>query len=124
MMDFTVPSFFQAGFAIWNTFSPLLPVALVMGQTKATARLRESYRILCLTPARTAVAGRVDIALFDKTGTLTEDGLEMVGVILEGGGTHQPGDQLFDPADWGQLGSNPRAQGIRLVMGMAHNVAR
>eukprot|EP00746_Dinoflagellata_sp_MGD_P083142 gnl/MRDRNA2_/MRDRNA2_33092_c0_seq1.p1 gnl/MRDRNA2_/MRDRNA2_33092_c0~~gnl/MRDRNA2_/MRDRNA2_33092_c0_seq1.p1 ORF type:complete len:1199 (-),score=224.83 gnl/MRDRNA2_/MRDRNA2_33092_c0_seq1:270-3638(-) len=123
MMGWGVESLFQGGFAIWNTFSPLLPVALVMGQSRAASRLREAHGILCLTPARTAVAGRVDIAVFDKTGTLTEDGLDMVGVILQGGADHQAGDPLFNPSDWSQLGTNPRAHGMRLVMGMAHNVA-
>ena len=58
---------------------PLLPLALAVGQSVASDRLRRRA-IFCLSLPRIALAGSVDVMCFDKTGTLTRDGLDFVGV--------------------------------------------
>jgi hypothetical protein len=51
--------------------SPLLPIALVVGQTMAAGRLRE-VGVFCLNPSRIAISGKIRVCCFDKTGTLTK----------------------------------------------------
>jgi magnesium-transporting ATPase (P-type) len=60
--------------------SPLIPVALVVGQTQSSKRLATNHGIYCLDPKRIAIAGKVRVFCFDKTGTLTTDGLDFLGV--------------------------------------------
>ncbi|KAL1923032.1 uncharacterized protein VTP21DRAFT_9408 [Calcarisporiella thermophila] len=68
-----------AMFNICQLISPLLPAALVVGQSVAAGRLR-SRHIYCVDLPRVIIAGKVCIFCFDKTGTLTKEGLEFYGV--------------------------------------------
>ncbi|KAJ2005036.1 hypothetical protein GGI04_002394 [Coemansia thaxteri] len=69
---------FYGVFAISQLLSPLLPAAMVIGQSIAAARLR-SKQIFCVDPQRIMTAGKIQIFCFDKTGTLTKEGLEFYG---------------------------------------------
>ncbi|KAI8339657.1 hypothetical protein BC941DRAFT_512000 [Chlamydoabsidia padenii] len=71
-------AWFYAMFAISQLVSPLLPAALVVGQSVASGRLREK-QIYCVDLPRILMAGKVQIFCFDKTGTLTKEGLEFYG---------------------------------------------
>ncbi|KAJ2609345.1 hypothetical protein H4S08_004092 [Coemansia sp. RSA 1365] len=66
-------------FSVAQLLSPLLPAALVIGQSVAAARLRRK-QIYCVDPQRIMTAGKVQIFCFDKTGTLTKEGLEFYGI--------------------------------------------
>ena len=68
-------------FTCSQIFSPLLPVALKVGQIRSSKRLLKKG-IFCLTPRRIAISGKVNIFAFDKTGTLTNDGMELSGVTF------------------------------------------
>eukprot|EP00250_Pteridium_aquilinum_P014895 c22269_g1_i1 orf=370-4158(-) len=59
--------------------SPLLPVALEVGQLQAVERLKKRG-IFSLNPNRIAIAGKIRVFCFDKTGTLTKEGLDFIGV--------------------------------------------
>ncbi|KAJ1679407.1 hypothetical protein EV182_002115, partial [Spiromyces aspiralis] len=76
--DSAVAIWFYGMFCVCQLLSPLLPAALVMGQSIATYRLRHK-RIYCVDPPRIVIAGKVQIFCFDKTGTLTKEGLEFFG---------------------------------------------
>ncbi|ORX48327.1 hypothetical protein DM01DRAFT_1292119, partial [Hesseltinella vesiculosa] len=71
-------AWFYAMFAICQLISPLLPAALVVGQSVAAGRLRDK-QIYCVDLPRILMAGKVQIFCFDKTGTLTKEGLEFYG---------------------------------------------
>jgi E1-E2 ATPase len=58
--------------------SPLLPVALEVGQIHAMERLKRRG-INCLQPKRIMISGKTRVQAFDKTGTLTKDGLDFIG---------------------------------------------
>ena len=66
-------------FTISQVFSPLLPVALKVGQVRSQKRLQENG-IFCTSPRRIAICGKVNVFCFDKTGTLTMEGLDFHGV--------------------------------------------
>jgi cation-transporting ATPase 13A3/4/5 len=59
--------------------SPLLSVALVMGEQLSARRLNK-LDIFCINPKRIAISGKIRIMCFDKTGTLTKEGLDFRGV--------------------------------------------
>lgn len=69
---------FYGVFSIAQLLSPLLPAALVIGQSVAAARLRKKH-IYCVDPQRIMTAGKIQVFCFDKTGTLTKEGLEFYG---------------------------------------------
>ncbi|KAJ2726315.1 hypothetical protein GGI07_000626 [Coemansia sp. Benny D115] len=71
-------SWFYAMFSCSQLISPLLPAALVMGQSVAAGRLKKN-QIYCVDLPRIIMAGKVQMFCFDKTGTLTKDGLEFYG---------------------------------------------
>ncbi|KAJ1974536.1 hypothetical protein H4R35_003562 [Dimargaris xerosporica] len=71
-------SWFYGMFALAQLISPLLPAALMVGQSVASSRLREQ-RICCVDLPRIMIAGKVQMFCFDKTGTLTKEGLEFYG---------------------------------------------
>ncbi|KAL1914669.1 uncharacterized protein VTP21DRAFT_8080 [Calcarisporiella thermophila] len=75
-----ITSWFYAVFVISEILSPLLPAALVVGQSVAATRLRLKG-IFCVDLPRIVMAGKVQIFCFDKTGTLTKQGLDFHGVI-------------------------------------------
>ncbi|KAJ2955419.1 hypothetical protein NQZ79_g8580 [Umbelopsis isabellina] len=72
-------AWFYAMFCICQLVSPLLPAALVVGQSVAAGRLRDK-KIFCVDLPRILMAGKVQLFCFDKTGTLTREGLEFYGV--------------------------------------------
>ncbi|CAO3683791.1 unnamed protein product [Rhizopus stolonifer] len=72
-------AWFYAMFCICQLVSPLLPAALVVGQSVAASRLRKK-QIFCVDLPRILMAGKVQLFCFDKTGTLTKEGLEFYGV--------------------------------------------
>ncbi|KAI8063241.1 hypothetical protein BC940DRAFT_369931 [Gongronella butleri] len=72
-------AWFYAMFAICQLVSPLLPAALVVGQSVAAGRLKD-VNIFCVDLPRILMAGKVQLFCFDKTGTLTREGLEFFGV--------------------------------------------
>ncbi|KAK9762721.1 hypothetical protein K7432_011280 [Basidiobolus ranarum] len=74
-----IVSWFYGIFIISQIMSPLLPAALVVGQSVAAGRLR-SKNIYCVDLPRIMIAGKVQIFCFDKTGTLTKEGLDYYGV--------------------------------------------
>ncbi|OBZ81777.1 hypothetical protein A0J61_10175 [Choanephora cucurbitarum] len=71
-------AWFYSMFAISQLVSPLLPAALVVGQSVAARRLRQK-NIFCVDLPRILMAGKVQLFCFDKTGTLTKEGLEFFG---------------------------------------------
>ncbi|KAJ1666566.1 hypothetical protein IW140_005757 [Coemansia sp. RSA 1813] len=76
----TKPSaaWFYAMFSSSQLISPLIPAALVMGQSVAAGRLKNK-KIYCVNLPRIIMAGKVQMFCFDKTGTLTKEGLEFYG---------------------------------------------
>ncbi|MCO5592424.1 hypothetical protein L7F22_046427 [Adiantum nelumboides] len=74
--------------------SPLLPVALEIGQLQAVERLKKRG-IFSLNPSRIAIAGKIRVFCFDKTGTLTKEGLDFIGV--QEVGERNEGDLTFGP---------------------------
>ncbi|CAO3638867.1 unnamed protein product [Cunninghamella echinulata] len=72
-------AWFYAMFAICQLVSPLLPAALVVGQSVAAGNLKDKS-IFCVDLPRILMAGKVQMFCFDKTGTLTKEGLEFYGV--------------------------------------------
>merc|ERR1719161_3247777 len=64
-------------FNIVQIISPLLPSALLIGETVACQRL-ETSGIYSLSPSLVVLAGRLRVFCFDKTGTLTKEGLQLI----------------------------------------------
>ncbi|KAJ1676779.1 hypothetical protein EV182_007511, partial [Spiromyces aspiralis] len=75
LMGHDTTSWYYGIFIISQIMSPLLPAALVVGQSVAASRLRH-IGIYCVDLPRIMVAGKVRVFCFDKTGTLTKAGLE------------------------------------------------
>jgi cation-transporting ATPase 13A3/4/5 len=71
------------------TVPPALPAAMAVGTAFAIARLRKQL-IICTSPPRVNVSGRVDTVVFDKTGTITEDGMDLQGLRPAVKGVFQP----------------------------------
>lgn len=65
-------------FTVSQTLSPLLPLALVVGQTVSSSRLKH-VGVRCINPKRIAISAKIRVFCFDKTGTLTKDGLDFLG---------------------------------------------
>ncbi|KAJ2721012.1 hypothetical protein GGI07_004251 [Coemansia sp. Benny D115] len=76
-------------FATAQLLSPLLPAAMVIGQSVAAGRLRRK-NIYCVDPQRIMTAGKVQVFCFDKTGTLTNPGLEFYGACASSCGVLAP----------------------------------
>jgi cation-transporting ATPase 13A3/4/5 len=76
-----ITSWFYGMFVISQIMSPLLPSALVCGQSVAAGRLRKEHNINCVDLPRIMVAGKVKTFCFDKTGTLTKEGLNLQGFL-------------------------------------------
>ncbi|OMH85278.1 putative cation-transporting ATPase 13A4, partial [Zancudomyces culisetae] len=66
--------------ALIEIISPILPAALVIGQTVAVQRLRKKG-VHCVDVPRVMLAGKIQIFCFDKTGTLTKEGLDFYGLV-------------------------------------------
>ncbi|KAJ2018128.1 hypothetical protein GGI03_004248, partial [Coemansia sp. RSA 2337] len=86
-------SWFYAMFSCSQLISPLLPAALVMGQSVAANRLKKK-QIYCVNLDRVIMAGKVQMFCFDKTGTLTKEGLEFYGGLC----AHTNGDDTKAPS--------------------------
>lgn len=95
-----VNSWFYGMFVISQILSPLLPSALVVGQSVAATRLRQRHKISCVDLPRIMVAGKVKTFCFDKTGTLTKPGLNFHGLLCTvDSGSSDPSDSnrvIFD----------------------------
>ncbi|KAJ2048963.1 hypothetical protein H4S04_003519, partial [Coemansia sp. S16] len=104
---------FYGVFALSQLVSPLLPAAMVIGQSVAASRLRRK-QIFCIDPQRIMIAGKVQIFCFDKTGTLTKEGLEFHG------------GQIVDPASttFASFTEDPAATNalFRQAMASCHTV--
>ncbi|OMJ12100.1 putative cation-transporting ATPase [Smittium culicis] len=74
-----VASWFSAMYALVEIISPILPAALVIGQTIAVGQLKKK-NIFCVDVPRVVVAGKIQIFCFDKTGTLTNSFLDYFGI--------------------------------------------
>ncbi|KAJ1968534.1 hypothetical protein H4R35_006400, partial [Dimargaris xerosporica] len=72
-------SWFYGMISLAQLINPILPAALVVGQSIASMRLRKR-KIFCVDLPRIMVAGKIQMFCFDKTGTLTKEGLEFDGV--------------------------------------------
>lgn len=83
--------------------SPLLPVALEIGQLQSVKRLKKRG-IFSLNPNRIAIAGKIRVFCFDKTGTLTKEGLDFIGV--QGLVTRNEQEPLFGPVSGFKKGDN------------------
>ncbi|KAJ2310112.1 hypothetical protein IWW54_003368 [Coemansia sp. RSA 2705] len=79
LMGHDLTSWLYGTFVLSQTLPPLLPAALVIGQSVAADRLRRQH-IYCVDLPRILCAAKVRVFLFDKTGTLTKEGLEYYGV--------------------------------------------
>jgi cation-transporting ATPase 13A3/4/5 len=75
----TVIQFATGIFTISQVLSPLLPLALVVGEVAASTRL-SARDVFCINPKRIAISGKVRVCGFDKTGTITKEGLDFRGV--------------------------------------------
>jgi cation-transporting ATPase 13A3/4/5 len=64
---------------VMQVINPLIPAALLIGESVACARLKEQG-IFCLSPSLVVMAGQLRVFCFDKTGTLTKEGLQLLGV--------------------------------------------
>jgi cation-transporting ATPase 13A3/4/5 len=65
------------------TVPPTLPLAMTIGTAFAIYRLK-SKGIVCISPQKVNVAGKVTVFCFDKTGTLTEDSMSVHAIEDQG----------------------------------------
>lgn len=65
------------------TVPPTLPLAMTIGTAFAISRLKRKG-VVCISPQKVNVAGKVTVFCFDKTGTLTEDTMSVYGVEEQG----------------------------------------
>jgi len=66
-------------FTMSQTLSPLVPLALVVGQNMSSHRLKTNG-VFCVNPNIIPISGKIRVVCFDKTGTLTKEGLDFIGV--------------------------------------------
>jgi cation-transporting ATPase 13A3/4/5 len=74
-----VVKFATGVFTVSQLLSPLLPLALVVGEVAASKRLLD-MSVFCINSKRIAISGKVRVCAFDKTGTITKEGLDFCGV--------------------------------------------
>jgi cation-transporting ATPase 13A3/4/5 len=60
---------------------PALPATMTIGINFAVSRLRKK-KIICVSPQRVNMCGKISVVCFDKTGTLTEDSLGIHGIVI------------------------------------------
>lgn len=59
---------------------PNMPVSFTLAHSVAASRLRSSCGVICLSPPKIPVAGKVHVMVLDKTGTITKDGMDFAGI--------------------------------------------
>ncbi|KAF4722968.1 hypothetical protein FOZ63_013267, partial [Perkinsus olseni] len=129
-----VVTILQVLIVVKETLNPMLPVAMVMGQTVAAKRLRNHHKIFCLQPERIPVAGKISVMVFDKTGTITKDGMELSAVLpvreccfekqVQLAQPSTP-STLAEPQPYGDGGSMGVVAGdLRLGLACCHSVVR
>lgn len=70
-----------AGFCLLTqSLQPNMPVSFTLSQSISSARLKSDSGVLCLSPQRIPIAGKVQVMVLDKTGTITKDGMDFAGV--------------------------------------------
>ncbi|KAJ1900849.1 hypothetical protein LPJ66_001203 [Kickxella alabastrina] len=79
LMGHDATSWFYGVFVISQIMSPLLPAALVVGQSVAAGRLGRQ-NIYCVDLPRIMLAGKVQVFCFDKTGTLSRPTMDYFAV--------------------------------------------
>ncbi|OMJ26892.1 putative cation-transporting ATPase 13A5 [Smittium culicis] len=85
----TTAAWYYGMFSVSQLINPLLPAALVIGQSVAASRLRKNG-VNCIDLSRIMMVGKVQVFCFDKTGTLTKDNLEFYGGLCSNmNHTHQ-----------------------------------
>ncbi|KAF4694463.1 hypothetical protein FOZ60_008041 [Perkinsus olseni] len=109
----------QIFLVLLQSLNPMLPVAMVMGQTVAAKRLRNHHKIFCLQPERIPVAGKISVMVFDKTGTITKDGMELSAVLPVRDGSFTNRIDFTDP-----LASNHLPINILYGLAACHTVRR
>ncbi|KAF4731469.1 hypothetical protein FOZ62_004032, partial [Perkinsus olseni] len=109
----------QIFLVLLQSLNPMLPVAMVMGQTVAAKRLRNHHKIFCLQPERIPVAGKISVMVFDKTGTITKDGMELSAVLPVRDGSFTNRIDFTDP-----LASNHLPVNILYGLAACHTVRR
>jgi cation-transporting ATPase 13A3/4/5 len=97
----------SAIFTASDVLSPLLPVALKVGQIRSTERLQK-VGINCLSPRHISICGKIKIFCFDKTGTLTKEGMEFCGAIPQ---INAKLDVLLPASSLSAAGSDKRKSG-------------
>ncbi|XP_063932470.1 polyamine-transporting ATPase 13A3-like isoform X1 [Zophobas morio] len=106
-------------FTISQVLTPLLPVALKVGQIRSSQRLKKAG-VLTLDPSRIAICGKIKCFCFDKTGTLTMENLTFLGVqsreFYEG--KTNGGSELFLPD------SNKLNRKVIEALASCHSVAQ
>eukprot|EP00049_Salpingoeca_infusionum_P012298 m.223966 g.223966 ORF g.223966 m.223966 type:complete len:1274 (-) comp15146_c0_seq2:2266-6087(-) len=102
MRDVAIGKIISRGLDIITTVvPPALPAAMTIGTMYSIMRLKKQ-KIICVSPPRVNVGGKVKLCCFDKTGTLTEDGLRLAGInpvanAQFSGSTHVLSQELMGP---------------------------
>jgi len=116
-------------FTVSQIVTPLLPMALKVGQTMAARRLKE-MGTLCMNPERIAISGKVHVFCFDKTGTLTKEGLDFRAIHCvtgEGGSFGELAEEV-DTTAFGYANGGKEGQGdvksMVKAMATCHAVTR
>ena len=113
-------------FTCSQVLSPMLPIALVVGENMAAKRLK-AHGIFCMNAKRIAIAGKIRVFCFDKTGTLTRAGLDFLGVQEitrgEAGAVVAP---VKNHAEVVKEGEQPAMDGcqehMRILLATCHNL--
>lgn len=63
-----------------QSLQPNMPVSFTLAHSVASTKLKSMCGVLCLSPDKIPVAGKVQLMVLDKTGTITKDGMDFAGV--------------------------------------------
>jgi cation-transporting ATPase 13A3/4/5 len=113
-----------AGFCLLTqSLQPNMPVSFTLGQSIASSRLKSDCGVLCLSPQRIPIAGKVQVMVLDKTGTITKDGMDFAGVHPvdpAGGGFFLPFNSYDGSGRW----SNSLPSPLQWTMAACHTVTK